>query len=153
MRELQADGRISTTELAGRVSLTATPCARRVQRLESHGFIDRYAALLNQATVGLPVNAFAEVRLTRERQEEIAEFEPAVRGYREVLECWAMSGGYDYLLRVTAADLESYNRFLRTKLLRLGCVDHVETNFALERVMYSTTLPLEHLEAAVKAQK
>jgi DNA-binding Lrp family transcriptional regulator len=59
-----------------------------------------------------------------------------------------MSGGYDYLLRVTTPDLEAYNRFLRIKLLRLGCVDHVETNFALERVLYSTTLPLEHLETS-----
>jgi len=146
LRELQANARLSIAELAGRVSLTATPCARRVQQLENAGFIDQYATLLNQAAIGLPVNAFVEVRLTRERQEEIAEFETAVRSYREVIECWAMSGGYDYLLRVTSPDLESYNKFLRTKLLRLSCVDHVETNFALERVLYSTALPLDHLE-------
>ena len=148
LRELQADARMSIAELAGRVSLTATPCSRRVQRLESDGYIDRYATLLNQSAIGLPVNAFVEVRLSRERQEEIAEFEPAVRSYPEVIECWAMSGGYDYLLRVTTPDLEAYNRFLRIKLLRLGCVDHVETNFALERVLYSTALPLEHLETS-----
>lgn len=148
LRELQSNARLSIADLAGRVSLTATPCARRVQQLETAGCIDKYATLLNQSAIGLPVNAFVEVRLTRERQQEIAEFEAAVRSYRDVIECWAMSGGYDYLLRVTSPDLDSYNKFLRTKLLRLGCVDHVETNFALERVLYSTALPLDHLENA-----
>jgi DNA-binding Lrp family transcriptional regulator len=61
------------------------------------------------------------------------------------MECWAMSGAYDYLLRVVTPDLEGYNRFLRNELLSLGCVDHVETGFALARVVDRTTLPLKHL--------
>ena len=146
LAELQANARISVTELASRVSLTPTPCARRIQQLEAGGFIKAYVTLLNQSALGLPVNGFVEVRLTREGKEEVAEFESAVRGYPEVMECWAMSGGNDYLLRVVTQDLDAYNQFLRTRLLVLSCVDHVQTSFALEQVLDRTSLPLEHLE-------
>jgi Lrp/AsnC family leucine-responsive transcriptional regulator len=145
LEELQANARISIAELAKRVALTATPCARRVQLLESAGFIKAYATLLDQAALGLPVNAFVEVRLVRESKAEVAEFESAMNRYPEVMECWAMSGGYDYLLRVVTPDLDGYNNFLRYQLLNLGCVDHVETGFALQRVVDRTTLPLKHL--------
>ena len=143
--ELQANARISIAELAKRVALTPTPCARRVQQLEAGGFIRAYATVLDQAALGLPVNAFVEVRLVRESKAEVAEFESAVNAYPEVMECWAMSGGYDYLLRVVTPDLDGYNNFLRHQLLNLGCVDHVETGFALQRVVDRTTLPLNHL--------
>ena len=145
LAELQANARLSNTELANRVALTTTPCARRVRRLEQAGYINGYVTLLDQNTIGLPVNAFVEVRLTRERHDEVAEFESSVRRYPEVMECWAMSGGYDYLLRVVTADLQAYNRFLRDKLVNLSCVNHVETGFGLERVLGRTALPLDHL--------
>ena len=145
LAELQANARLRTTELANRVALTTTPCARRVRHLEQEGYINGYVTLLDQNAVGLPVNAFVEVRLTRERHEEVAEFESSVRCYPEVMECWAMSGGYDYLLRVVTANLQAYNRFLRDKLVNLSCVNHVETGFGLERVLGRTALPLDHL--------
>ena len=144
---LQSNARIAISELAQRVSLTPTPCARRVQQLENAGLIRSYVTLLDQDAIGLPVNAFVEVLLTREGKAEVAEFESAVKSYAEVMECWAMSGGYDYLLRVVTSDLDGYNRFLRTRLLNLGCVDHVETGFALQRVIDRTTLPLTQLRA------
>jgi Lrp/AsnC family leucine-responsive transcriptional regulator len=145
LRELQTNARISIATLAKNVALTATPCARRVQQLEKAGYIKGYVTLLDQSLLGLPVNAFAEVRLTREGKKEVAEFEAAVYRFPAVIECWAMSGSYDYLLRVVTPDLESYNRFLRNELLSLGCIDHVETSFALARVVDRTTLPLTQL--------
>jgi Lrp/AsnC family leucine-responsive transcriptional regulator len=145
LNELQGNARISIATLARKVSLTATPCARRVQQLEEAGYIKGYPTLLDQALLGLPVNAFAEVRLTREGKAEVASFESAVHQFPEIIECWAMSGSYDYLLRVVASDLDAYNRFLRNELLSLGCIDHVETGFALARVVDRTTLPLKHL--------
>lgn len=151
LAELQANARISIASLAKRVSLTPTPCARRVQQLEEAGVIRSYVALLDQAALGLPVNAFVEVRLVREGKVEVAEFESAVHRCPEVMECWAMSGGYDYLLRVVAADLDDYNRFLRDSLLSLACVDHVETSFALQRVVDRTALPLPGTRARVRA--
>ena len=147
LNELQSNARISIAALAKRVSLTPTPCARRVQQLEAAGFIKGYVTLLDQALIGLPVNALVEVRLVREGKAEMAEFESAVHRYPEVVECWAMSGGYDYLLRVVTQDLDGYNRFLRDELLSLKCVDHVETGFALQRIVDRTTLPLKQLTA------
>lgn len=141
--ELQDNARLSIAALAKKVSLTPTPCARRVELLEKAGYIRAYAALLDQNLLGLPVNAFVEVRLTRENRTEVAEFEAAVHRYPEVMECWAMSGSYDYLLRVVTSDLEGYNRFLRSDLLNLRCVNHVETSFALERVVARQALPLK----------
>jgi DNA-binding Lrp family transcriptional regulator len=92
------------------------------------------------------------VRLVRESKAEVAEFESAMNRYPEVMECWAMSGGYDYLLRVVTPDLDGYNNFLRHRLLNLGCVDHVETGFALQRVVNRTTLPLKHLSERRRAR-
>ena len=146
--ELQTDARISVAELAKRVALTPTPCARRLQQLEQSGVIKAYVAVLDQAALGLPVDAFVEVRLTREGKDEVAEFESKVHGYPEVMQCWMLSGGSDYLLRVVAADLEGYNRFLRDELMSLGCVDQVQTGFALQRVVDRTALPLRHLAPA-----
>jgi Lrp/AsnC family leucine-responsive transcriptional regulator len=143
--ELQADARISVAELAKRVALTPTPCARRLQQLEEAGVIRSYVAVLDQTALGLPVDAFVEVRLTREGKAEVAEFESKIHAYPEIMQCWALSGGSDYLLRVVAPDLEGYNRFLRDQLLSLGCVDHVQTGFALQRVVDRTALPLRHL--------
>ena len=145
LAELQPDARLSIAKLADRVALTATPCARRVRLLEQAGYIGGYVTLLDQRAIGLPVNAFVEVRLTRERQEEVRAFESSVRSYPEVMECWAMSGGYDYLLRVVTADLQAYNRFMRDKLLSLPSVSQVETGFGLEQVLGRTALPLDQI--------
>ena len=153
LNEMQSDARISVAELAKRVALTPTPCARRLQQLEQAGVIKSYVAVLDQAALGLPVDAFVEVRLTREGKAEVAEFESRVHAYPEVMQCWALSGGSDYLLHVVAPDLEGYNRFLRNELLSLGCVDHVQTGFALQRVVDRTALPLQHLNHAPKASR
>jgi DNA-binding Lrp family transcriptional regulator len=143
---IQADARISIVELAERVNLTPTPCARRVQNLEKSGLITDYVGLLDQGKVGLMVNAFVELRLVREKEDEILDFESAVATYPEIMECYALSGGHDYLLRVVAPDLESYHRFLREKLLTIRSVDTIQTSFALDRVVYRTSLPLNHLQ-------
>ncbi len=127
------------------MALTPTPCARRLHNLERAGVIGAYVALLDQAKVGLPVTAFVEVKLTREHEDEALAFEAAVRTYPEVMECYAMSGGYDYLLRVVVADLAGYHAFLRERLLALRMVDAVQTGFALDRVVHRTSLPLSQL--------
>lgn len=146
LQALQEDARMSITDLAERVSLTPTPCARRVQNLEKNGYLKNYVGLLDQSKVGLSVNAFVEVRLIREREDEMLAFENTIRQYEEIMECYVLSGGQDYLLRVVAPDLETYHRFLREKLLSIRAVDSVQTSFALDRVIYRTSLPLNHLK-------
>ena len=143
---IQNDARISIVDLAERVNLTPTPCARRVQNLEKAGYITGYVGLLNQQELGLSVNAFVELRLVREQADEVNDFEAKIADYPEIMECYALSGGHDYLLRVVAPDLESYHHFLREKLLTIRAVDTVQTSFALDRVVYRTSLPLKHLK-------
>ena len=99
LNELQKDGRISNVHLANRVNLSESACLRRVRSLEESGMIDRYAALVSQQKAGLPGNVFVHIGLHREEESELAAFEDAVRNIPEVMECYLMTGEFDYLLR------------------------------------------------------
>ena len=142
---IQKDARISIVDLSEQVNLTQTPCARRVQNLEKQGLINSYVGLLDQNKIGLLVNAFVELRLIREHPNVIENFETSIASYPEIMECYALSGGHDYLLRVVSPDLAAYHKFLKEKLLSIKAVDGVQTSFALDRVVYRTSLPLNHL--------
>ncbi len=139
---LQADGRKSIAELSGEVGLSPSPCLRRVKALEEEGLIARYAAVLDQRKAGLPVSVFVSIKLERQQEEALDGFSAAIRGWPEVLECYLMTGPRDYLLRVVAADLDAYERFLKEKLTRLDGIASIESSFALEQVKYSNILPL-----------
>lgn len=145
LKHLQTNARLSMVELAERVNLTQTPCSRRVQNLERTGVIEQYVGLLNHKSVGLPVNAFVELSLKREDERVVPEFESGLLDFPEVMECYALSGGHDYLLRVVAPDLDAYHSFLKEKLLTLRGVEGLQTSFALSRLIYRTELPLDHL--------
>lgn len=139
---LQADGRKSIAELSGEVGLSPSPCLRRVKALEEEGLIARYAAVLDQRKAGLPVSVFVSIKLERQQEEALDSFSAAIRGWPEVLDCYLMTGPRDYLLRVVAADLDAYERFLKEKLTRLDGIASIESSFALEQVKYSNILPL-----------
>ncbi|NIA70908.1 Lrp/AsnC family transcriptional regulator [Pelagibius litoralis] len=140
---LQADGRLSNVELAEHVGLSPSPCLRRVRLLEEAGIIDRYVALVDQRSVGLPVSVFISIKLERQQEEDLDRFEAEVSAYPEVLECYLMTGTQDYLLRVVVADLAAYERFLKTRLTRVENVAAIESSFALKQVKYTNVLPLE----------
>jgi Lrp/AsnC family leucine-responsive transcriptional regulator len=139
---LQRDGRLSMTDLAERVGLSASPCTRRVGILEDAGIIERYVAVVNQRAVGLPVSVFVSIKLASQREEALNLFANAIAQWPEVLECYLMTGPRDYLLRVVAEDLESYERFLKQKLTRLEGIASIESSFALEQVKYTNVLPV-----------
>lgn len=139
---LQQDGRISNTDLAEQVGLSPSPCLRRMRLLEEHGFISRYVAWVDQKRVGLPVSIFISIKLDRQSEDAIEHFENEIRGYPEVLECYLMTGSRDYLLRVVAADVEAYERFLKEKLTRVKGVASIESSFALNQVKYTNLLPI-----------
>ena len=139
---LQQDGRLPNVALAARVNLSESACLRRVRALEQAGVIDRYVALLNQSAVGLPDSVFVEVSLTREQQEDLDAFENAVRKLPEVMECYLMSGEYDYLLRVVVANTADYERIHRENITRLPGVARVRSGFALRTVTKHTDLPI-----------
>ena len=142
LEALQEDGRMSNVQLAGRVNLSESACLRRVRALEESGMISRYAALLSQNEAGLPGNVFVQIGLHREVESELSAFEDAVRDIPEVMECYLMSGEFDYLLRVVVADMADFERIHKTELTRLPGVARVNSSFGIRTVQRKTQLPL-----------
>ncbi|KAA0972182.1 Lrp/AsnC family transcriptional regulator [Aureimonas fodinaquatilis] len=142
LRALQANGKIVIGELAEKVGLSPSPCARRVRLLEQAGIVKGYTAIVDQKKVGLPISAFASIKLERQREEDLDRFAEAVARWPEVVDCYLMTGQRDYLMRIVSADLEAYERFLKDKLTRLDNVASIETSFALGQVKRSEALPI-----------
>ena len=142
LEALQLEARITNQELAKRVGLSPAPCWRRLKRLESEGVIAGYATILSAPSIGLPIQAYAQVSLENHHTDTVAAFDQLVRERPEVLECHSMSGTNDYLLRIVAASMEAYERFLSTHLLQLASVRSVNTSFVLRTKKFTTQLPL-----------
>lgn len=140
--ELQADARMSNQELAKRVGLSPAPCWRRLRRLEREGFIAGHVTLLNAPAVGLSIQAYAMVSLENHHPESVKQFDQMISERPEVLECHSMSGTNDYLLRIVAASIEAYEKFMSTHLLQLRAVRSVNTSFVLRTKKFTTRLPV-----------
>lgn len=134
LKELLDDARITNNELAERVGLSASACLRRLRRLEETGVIRGYTVLVDPAVEGWTMTAIAQVRLSRQHEDEIQMFENAMRGWDEVLECHLVTGSRDYMLKVMSAGLEHYERFIKEKIARLKCVDTIETSFVMNTI-------------------
>ena len=130
--QLQSDGRTTMQELADKVGLSVSPCHRRVKLLEQRGVITRYIATVDQKSLGLHVSVFISIKLARQKEEDLNRFAKAISKWDEVLECYLMTGNRDYLLRVVAADLSSYEAFLKNKLTRLDGIASIEFEFCTE---------------------
>ena len=143
---LQGEGRISNTELAERVSLSPSACLRRLQRLESEQIITGYAAQIDPQSVGLGLQAFVRVQLSKHERAAVESFVERVNGWDEVVACHALTGDMDYLLHVYVADLEDFSRFLLDHLLNASGVADVNSSFVLRTVKRSPSLPLTQLE-------
>ncbi|WP_209318436.1 Lrp/AsnC family transcriptional regulator [Falsiroseomonas selenitidurans] len=131
LRVLQRDGRIAVTLLAEQVGLSATPCLRRIRRMEDAGVIARYTAVVEPARVGLPIQAFVQVALSSHAEEVASAFHKALAAREEVVAAYAMSGGMDYMLYVVAADFEAYADFALKALLRMPGVKETRSSFVL----------------------
>ena len=140
---LQNNARISNTELADAVGLSPSPCLRRVKALEQAGVVKRYVGIVDPKAVGLPISVFVSVSLNRQERAGLEAFEQSIASYKEVMECYLMTGSSDYLLRIVVPDLESYERFLTDKLTRIQGVANIQSSFALKQVVYKTELPLD----------
>jgi Lrp/AsnC family leucine-responsive transcriptional regulator len=149
--ELQADARVSNQELAKRVGLSPAPCWRRLRRLEKDGLISGHVTLLNAAAIGLPITAYAMVSLENHHPESVKQFDQMVSERPEVLECHSMSGSNDYLLRIVAASIGDYEKFMSSHLLQLRAVRSVNTSFVLRTRKQTTRLPVEHAPSRARA--
>lgn len=146
LRALQRDGRITYDVLAQEVGLSASAALRRVKRLEEAGAITGYVALLAPERVGLPLTAYLNVRLEkhteRHKRNPMDLFRAAVQTWPEVVECAALTGEMDYLLRVVVEDMAHYSRFVMDTLLKHPSVQDCKTSFVLDRVKNTTALPV-----------
>ena len=145
---MQANGRISTLELAEQVGLSPTPCARRVRRLEETGVIARHVTLLDQKKLGLNITAMIGITMDRHTPERFETFERVVSQFPEVVECSIVTGqAADYLLKAVLPDMTFYEEFLLGRLTRIEGVTGVHSSFVLRKVIARTELPLDHIGA------
>lgn len=142
VRALQADATLSQTELAERVGSSAASCWRRVRALEAGGVLGRTVRLVDRNQVGCPVDVICQVRLKSHEEQLGSAFERFVRRQPNILDCYSMSGDWDYLLRVVAADIADYEQFLMRVLLRHEAVATASSHFALSCVKSDTALPV-----------
>ncbi|MBP6020856.1 MAG: Lrp/AsnC family transcriptional regulator [Burkholderiaceae bacterium] len=145
LTNLQRDGRLSNQELADRVSLSPSPCLRRVRRLEEEGYIKSYVALVDAQKVGLKLTAYVTIRLDkthRPADTPLSDFARDVQSWPEVVECYAMSGEMDYLLRIQVEDLTKFSRFAMDTLMRHPSVIDMRSSFIMQNIKETTQIGL-----------
>jgi Lrp/AsnC family transcriptional regulator, leucine-responsive regulatory protein len=139
---LQADGRITNADLAKAVNLSPPSVLQRVRTLEKLGLIRGYFALLDYERLGLRITALAMISLSLHQEQPIERFRKAIQEIPEVLECYHVSGEFDFLLKIVVKDIRAYEQFLREKLSKIKGIGQIQTSFVLATPKYSTQVPL-----------
>lgn len=149
LREIQRDGTITNLELAERIGLSPSPCARRVKQLEDAGIILGRVTLLDPKKLDLKLTALIQISMDRHTPDRFEKFEEQIRSYAEVTECLLITGqSADYQLKVVVPDMEYYQEFLLNKITRIEGVTDVHSSFVLREVQNTTALPLDHIESS-----
>jgi len=136
LKELQRDGRLSHQDLSARIGLSPTPCARRIRKLEAEGYIIGYSATIDERKLGFGFNVFVSVRLDQQVDDRLVSFEKELGRFPEVVDCWLMTGSFDYLIRIAVHDLNEFERFLTGRLTKLPGVASLESSIPIRRVKY-----------------
>lgn len=142
LAELQRDASLTTAELAKRVGLSASPCWRRVERLEKEGIIARRVALVDRRKIGLNTQVFAQVKLSAHGHAHLDEFTRAIAELPEVLEAYVLIGVFDFMLRIVARDIDAYERLFFDKLSKIPGVQEINSTVALSEIKATTALPV-----------
>ena len=142
LRALQRDGRATNVELAAEANLSESSCLRRVRQLEASGAIERYAAVVSQQAVGLPLNIFITITLESQSETALRSFEREIASVPDVMECYLMTGSADYLVRIVARDVDDLERIHSTRLTRLAGVARVTSSIAMRQVVRRAELPI-----------
>lgn len=142
LRALQADSRRTTKEIAATVGLSVTPVYERIRRLENEGYITGYSARLNAARLNRGLIVFCHVKLLRLNHDIAAYFTALIRDIPEVVECYNTSGSFDYMLKIHAADMESYRDFVLNKLGTLDSLGSIESTFVMDIIKENRGLPI-----------
>lgn len=139
---LQRNGRASNLELAQAVGLSPAQSHRRHRRLEEAGFLLRYEARLDAARLDLGVIAFIHVAMEKGHIRDLSRFTEAIVELPEVLECYSVTGDFDYVIKVVASDLQALSRFLMDRLIRLPGVNGMRSSVCLSEIKCTSVLPL-----------
>lgn len=142
LRLLQHDAGLSLAEIATSVGLTATPCWKRIRRMEQGGVITGRVALVDPARVGLPLSVFVSIEIATHSRAWIEAFDAFLATVPEVVECWRMAGEVDYLLRLLLPDMAAYDAFYRRLVAEVPNLRNVTGRFAMERVRATTVVPV-----------
>ncbi len=143
LKHLQQDARITNTELARRVDLSPPGLQRRVRKLEESGVIERYVTLVNREALGFDMLCFVQVTLQRHEPEANKGFKDVVQGMPEVLECYHITGEYDYLLKVAVRNRKHLEEFLLNDLTPVPGMDKIRTSLVLREIKTTTAVPLD----------
>ena len=138
---LQTDASLTVKQIAEQISLSVTPCWKRIQKLEEHGYIRARVALLEPSKVNADVTVFVAIKTAHHAREWIERFNKAVAELPEVMEIYRMSGDIDYLLRVVISSIEAYDQFYKKLIDRIE-LSNVTSSFAMEQIKYTTALPI-----------
>lgn len=140
--QLQQDASLSNAELAERVGSTGPSCWRRIRLLEEAGVLGRTIRLADQVKLGHGVNMLCNVRMRTFDADSVAAFETFVQAEARIMECFSMSGDWDYLLRVVATDVADYETFLMQRLVKHPSVASASSHLALRVAKYQTAIPV-----------
>ncbi|MBP9752244.1 MAG: Lrp/AsnC family transcriptional regulator [Proteobacteria bacterium] len=143
LSELQENGRITNIELSKRVGISAPPCLRRVKNLEDAGLISSYHAVLNAPVLGFSVTIFCEVGLNSQNESDLRSFEEIVQKWPLIRECYMITGGYDFLVKIVTHDFDEYQQFLSTYLAKLENVNQIKTRMVVRSAKKQSGIPVE----------
>ena len=141
VQALQANARLTNQDLAERVSLSPSPCLRRMRNLKDTGIIKGYTATVDRKAFGFALTVFIHIKLSHHTEDIITNFERHIRASERVLDCFLMTGRWDYMLRVVALDLEDYERFVRSKLQPIPSIGSIESNIIYGTIKSQSVLP------------
>jgi len=139
---LQEDADISTAALADKLHMSQSPCWRRINRLMEAGLIKRRVALLDREALGMDVVVFATVNLTQTGRQNLLAFERDIEGHPEVVECYTMTGIWDYVLKIVTRDIKHYEDFVRNTLTASEMIRELHSHIAVTEIKNTTELPL-----------
>ncbi|NCF19796.1 MAG: winged helix-turn-helix transcriptional regulator [Haliea sp.] len=143
LKLLQTDCTISTASIAERINMSQSPCWRRINRMEQEGLFRGRVALLNSRALGMDVVVFATINLTSTGRQNLEEFEQEIVKYPEVMECYTMTGIWDYMLKIVTRDIRHYEVFVRNTLTASPSIRELHSHMAVTEIKNSTELPLE----------
>lgn len=143
LKLLQEDALMTNKEIAAKLNLTTTPVHERIKRLEQDGIIEKYTAILNKSKLGKSLVVLVDVTLKEHAAEFLAQFERDVLLLPEVVECYCISGGADFLLKVLVKDMDEYRQFILHKLATLANIGNAQSRFVVNEIKSQTPVPIQ----------